>query len=89
VSGGSRPVWSRDGKELFYFSAYGKVTGVAVKTGAGFEAGAPRVVFETRFPTLSHFDVTPDGRRFLMVYQPEARNVQMTVVVNWNAGVKR
>jgi hypothetical protein len=86
---GSRPVWSHDGKELFYLSADGTPIGVAVKTGATFQAGAPKPVFETRMPVLSDFDITPDGRRFLMVYRPEATNVQMTVVVNWNAGKKR
>jgi len=38
----------------------------------------------------SGFDVSPDGKRFLLVVPLEqAANPPMTVVVNWHAGVKR
>ena len=36
------------------------------------------------------FDVSPDGHRFLLVHpMDEAAAPPMTVVVNWNAGIRR
>lgn len=47
--GGSYPVWSASGRELFYQSSDQKVVGVDVTAGAsGFAVGSPHVVFETR-----------------------------------------
>ena len=86
VKGGTHPIWSRDGKELFYIAADNKLMAVDVKSGARFEHGVPKPLFEAR----TGFDVSPDGKRFLLVVPLEqAANPPMTVVVNWHAGVKR
>ena len=39
--GGSRPRWNRNGKEMFYLTADGKVMAVEVNTGASVQAGVP------------------------------------------------
>jgi Tol biopolymer transport system component len=89
-AGGTRPVWGRDGKELFYISGDSKVTAVDVKIGAKFEYGAPKPLFAARMPPTGLFDVSRDGKRFLVLNgaEPEA-NAPMTVVTNWSAGLRR
>ena len=90
VDGGSRPVWSRDGKELFYIAADRKLMVAAVKAGAAFETTAPRALFETRQSATRFFDVSPDGRRFLMIDPlPEPVTPPMTLLVDWPAAIKR
>ena len=39
MDGGSLPVWSRDGKDLFSIDADGKMMALDVKGGSKFEAG--------------------------------------------------
>ena len=51
TNGGDRPVWNRDGKELFYLSADQKVMAVPVKTGARFVYGTPEPLFAIRTST--------------------------------------
>ena len=65
----------------------------AVRPGAGFDAEAPRVLFEAFFlnvPGLSH-DVAPDGQRQIMIQanEQEAAPRQLNVVLNWSAEVRR
>jgi len=98
AGGGIGPVWRRDGKELFYYSADGKLMVVEVKTAAApaaaFEAGAPVSLFEFRIGTASvttpPYSVTGDGRRFLIqtIVDTEA-SAPLTVVTNWAAGLKK
>ncbi len=48
--GGSRPIWSKDGKELFYIGADGKLMAADVKSGVEFDVGVPKTLFDTRLP---------------------------------------
>ncbi len=97
TTGGRRPLWGPDGRELFYLTEAG-VMGVAVETGAGFEeAGTPVLVVEGPYYGTSAafagrtYDIAPDGRRFLMLKEsvtadpddPFAGLTQIYVVLNW------
>jgi len=91
-NGGSHSIWSRDGKELYFLSADGKMMAVDVKgTGTKFEAGVPKPLFDVRFPgsVNAWFDVGPDGRFLLPIQVDEAKSVPLTVVVNWTAALKK
>jgi Tol biopolymer transport system component len=44
--GGQEPRWRRDGKELFYLPAEGKMMAVSVRAGGNFEAGSPVTLFQ-------------------------------------------
>jgi serine/threonine protein kinase len=88
--GGSEPRWRRDGKELFYLSAEGKMMAVAVKLGNSFEAGPPVVLFQThlRQPISAQdvfsYDVTGDGQRFLINTKVDEPNAApLSIVLNW------
>jgi serine/threonine-protein kinase len=89
AAGGTRPVWSRDGRELFYLDAERRLTVVAVRANPQFAARPPRTLFDTRPFGLEgigrNFDVSPDSMRFLLVKNlptpPDAK--RLIVVENW------
>jgi Tol biopolymer transport system component/predicted Ser/Thr protein kinase len=85
TNGGERPVWSRDGKEIYYRENL-KLMAVAVKhKGRAVELGAPSELFEVAVRNLSGrwYDVSPDGR-FLMNTSPASAQVKsFELVVNW------
>jgi Tol biopolymer transport system component/predicted Ser/Thr protein kinase len=94
TNGGRAPVWSRDGKELFYLSADGKMMAVAVKPGPQFEAGIPKPLFDVRTAGLdlrsaSVYDVAEDGRFLIAVPVEQGGTTPITVVVNWQAGLRK
>src|SRR5205807_2642863 len=90
-SGGTNAKWRRDGKELFYFGADGKMAAVEVKTGGDFQAGIPQPLFEARESDfVGRYAVTRDGQRFLIPTPVGGTNsTPATVVINWMAGMKR
>jgi hypothetical protein len=97
--GGSSPAWARDGRELFYLAPNpdGQVAmmTVPVMTTPGFSIGAPRKLFEGRFVVSSFsrsYDVTADGRRFIMVQPREQAPLpvaQVVVVQDWVEELRR
>ena len=89
-AGGEQPRWRGDGKELFYLSPDAKIMAVPVKTGAGFDPGAPVTLFQTNpKETLATseqyiYDVDPSGQRILVNTMVKRRRGQpMTVVLHW------
>jgi Tol biopolymer transport system component len=91
TNGGERSVWSRDGKELYFVSPDGKMMAAEVKSGSKFEAGVPKPLFDVRFPSGINpwFDVGKDGRFLIPIQAEQTANAPMTVVVNWQAGLKK
>lgn len=69
TDGGSEPVWSRDGRELFYRSG-DRLMRIDMSRGAE-TPGIPTTVFEGQYVagavTLANYDVTPDPAHFVMV----------------------
>ena len=82
--GGRSPIWSADGKEIFYISG-NKMMAAPVQAGATFEAGVPRMLFEVGpLPPLVKFDVSADGQRFIIAVTTEDQsNLPITIVTNW------
>jgi len=71
-AGGIQPVWSRNGRELFYLQPGTpfRLMAVPVRTGGpAFDSGNPQVLFDWPYlapgPGGRTYDVSPDGRRFL------------------------
>ena len=66
--GGRTPIWSRDGNELFYYSADSEITAVPVTWTDGSPVfGRPAPLFRVILRSNDHsFDVFPDGERFLL-----------------------
>lgn len=92
ADGGREPVWSRDGRELFYRHG-GAMMAVPVRTEGSFTAGRPIRLFEDRYATeykgRSNYDVGPD-RRFLMVEVEEGSGrLRLDVILNWFGELER
>ena len=85
TSGGKEPVWSRDGRELFYRQDTALMA-VAVETYNGFEASRPTLLFDgpLQADTAGHasYDVSPDGQKFLMIRNESVGRVELRVVLN-------
>jgi serine/threonine-protein kinase len=90
TDGGTEPVWSRDGRELFYRNN-NRMMAVSIAAGDAFAAGLPQVLFEGRYQfsgtSVSGYDVSPDGKSFLMVQPAETVQPasQISIVLNWPA----
>jgi Tol biopolymer transport system component len=92
TSGGSYPVWSRDGKELFYVGADRKMMAVDVKSGPKFDPGVPRSLFDVRADLTAFgagYDVGKDGRFLIPVSVEQSGAQPITVVLNWQAGLRK
>ena len=93
TEGGIRPLWSPDGKEIFYRNG-AKMMVVAVQGQQNLRVGKPRELFEwprRDWPPARHYDLSLDGQRFVMVKQGREqppRN-QIHVVLNWAEELKR
>ena len=94
-AGGIKPVWSRNGRELFYLAGRALMA-VPVQTTTKFTAGTPARLFEgSYFVALGgrSYDVSLDGQRFVIIKelpnedQPRAEN--MVIVLNWREELKR
>jgi Tol biopolymer transport system component len=88
VSGGTMPVWARNGRELFYLNGKGEMATLALAPGPGFSVGQPKVLFSASPFVLGDnvgvYDVSPDGRRFVMVRPATgAGESELVVVQNW------
>jgi len=89
IDGGERPVWSRDGKELYFISPDQKMMAVEIKGGANFDRGAPKPLFDVRIAATNWFDVSKDGRFLLPVPVAQSGAAPVNVVVNWQAALKK
>ena len=96
-SGGWEPVWSRDGRELYFRNLEGsELLFVDVQAGTALAFGEPKKLLDTpRLPPpiwwgAFYYDVAPDGR-FLMVLESEERNspMNLVVVLNWFEELER
>jgi hypothetical protein len=103
TGGGEQPRWRGDGKELFFVSEEGTLSAVAMKTTqpsnnpppkALIVPGIPVPLFQTRIGEGSghvafQYDVTADGKRFVVATTSRTAPTPLTVVINWNASLKK
>ncbi len=94
--GGTMPLWSADGHQLFYLSPDGKIMAATTHTdGTQFVADAPRMLFPTRIKTLTgisrnQYDVGRDGRFLINTNVTDnGRQQAITLVQNWTAKLPR
>jgi Tol biopolymer transport system component len=93
LTGGTEPVWSHDGKELFYRTGAGagsELIAAAVSTSSAFGVSSRKALFSVAEIVTStphrNYDVSPDGKTFAMVkFNPSAR---IMVIQNLPAVVK-
>ena len=89
TSGGTMPVWARDGKAL-YFASGQSLMAADVDTRGVFRPGIPRVLFtgpyELRTVIQRNYDIGPDGR-FVMVKRQLGSQMPGEIIVldGWNS----
>ena len=94
TNGGTEPVWSRDGRDLFYLNGDAMMA-VEIQTSPTLTAGAPRMLFEGRYAPspngVAGYDVSADGQRFLRVQpmHPDPPTDQIQVTLNWFEELRR
>jgi hypothetical protein len=91
--GGQEPIWSRDGKELFYQERAKLMAVEVIAQEPELRLRPPQALFEGGFvpgsPTVPRtYDVAPDGR-FLMMDPSEAPPASLVLVQNWIEELKR
>jgi serine/threonine-protein kinase len=95
TGGGGEPIWSRDGRRLFFRSPTGFMEATVLSTSP-LEFSAPRALFADRYERTqgemhTHFDVDAQDR-FLLIEIPQvdqaASQVAIHVVVNWAESLK-
>jgi Tol biopolymer transport system component len=101
-TGGSQPRWSRDGKELFYLGLDGRLMAVPIATGADgqLQPGSAVALFRPQLAggpnintsglgTKAQYAVGPDGRFLMNISLEAATATPITVVLNWDAALKK
>ena len=91
-AGGCYPRWRRDQKELFYLSSDDKIMVAAVSAnGPSFVVGGVTALFEALVyrSQVGAYDVTADGQRFIIPYEPAQSNAAITLIENWDAGLQK
>lgn len=94
TAAGVQPRWRADGREIFYINPTDNTLMAAAVNGRGssFQVGAVKPLFSVaqRTGTRYQYDVTPDGKRFLVNFllRQQELTTPITVVVNWDAGLE-
>ncbi len=95
IAQGGRPMWSRDGKELFFVPAPGRFMAATVRTAPSFTVTAAvavsRGLGEATPSTPRTFDIMPDGRFVVVGTQGQNQTggvTQIHVVLNWFEDLK-
>jgi Tol biopolymer transport system component len=89
LGGGSEPIWSPDGRRIYYRRVR-DVMAASISTGSGFAVRDRVKMFEGPYatnPIHANFDVSPDGKRFLMI-NPARSDAEVIVVHNWASEVR-
>jgi serine/threonine protein kinase/Tol biopolymer transport system component len=95
TGGGRLPVWSRNGRELYYFYGNDQLMAVDVKSTVPGRTqspfGVPKKLFKVRIGSITPgYDVSNDGRFLLPVAASQQEGAApMTVVLNWPARLKK
>jgi serine/threonine-protein kinase len=89
--GGDEPMWSRDGRRLFYRELNHMMSASVATNGGTLTVTARTALFEDRFMrTTNHanYDVTSDGNGFLMIQRGDSVSA-VRVVVNLGAELRK
>jgi hypothetical protein len=101
ATGGDFPLWSRDGRELFYRSG-NAVTALTVRTEPTFTPGKAEILFKgvtdpwADNSPFRFWAVDPDGERFLILRSGESAadaaaetGGKINIVLNWFEELKQ
>jgi Tol biopolymer transport system component len=91
TSGGAEPIWSADGREIFFSEGDQNLMSAKVSTAPSFQVSTPQRLFVANMlravrPGFYKYSVTRDGQRFLVNSVQPSPNGQLNVILNWNSG---
>jgi eukaryotic-like serine/threonine-protein kinase len=89
LGGGSEPIWAPDGRRIYYRRAR-DVMAARVSTSSDFSVRDRMKLFEGAYatsPIHANFDVSPDGKRFLMINRASS-DAEVIIVQNWAREVR-
>jgi serine/threonine protein kinase/Tol biopolymer transport system component len=103
TAGGVQPRWSKDGRELFYVSPDGHLVAVSIRVASDARTvapGDPVALFATQlasggniatsgFLARAQYAVARDGRFLMNVNADDTAAAPITIVLNWDAGLKK
>jgi serine/threonine-protein kinase len=99
TNGGTRPLWSRDGRELFYVAPSGAIMRVGVSGQSSWSATTPTLLVKEGYFTQPGnpgrtYDISSDGQRLLMIKDAAVATRPspysgIVVVLNWAEELKR
>jgi Tol biopolymer transport system component len=85
-NGGGEPVWSPTGREIFYRDG-DRMMSATVRSQGGFEVTGRSLLFEGPYDQrpnrITNYDVTRDGRTFVMLQQVQGTAQSVFVTLNW------
>jgi len=102
TAGGTQPRWRLDGRELFFVAPDARLMAVPIAVGADrhtLDVGTPLPLFRTRLASganipvgresRSQYAVSADGRFLMNMAVEGATAAPITVVLNWEAALKK
>jgi Tol biopolymer transport system component len=100
TGGGTRPLWARNGQELFYLSPAGALMRLGVERGPSWAATTPTLLIKDGYFTVANgfpsrsYDISPDGQRFLLIKagggsEQAAAPISLIVVQHFDEELKR
>jgi len=92
TAGGDHSRWNPSGKEIFYMALDRTLMAVPITLGQeSVKLGSPQPLFRTSViaPNTSSFDVSADGKRFVVDSTIQSHNAPVAIIVNWTAVLKK
>jgi eukaryotic-like serine/threonine-protein kinase len=87
---GLHPLWSRDGKELYYATSGNTVWAMPVKTVTGaLQFGVPQQLVTNWSTPDPFFQVSPDGKKLLLYRVSQQVGEALTVVSNFASALRK
>jgi serine/threonine-protein kinase len=84
AGGGTNPIWSPTGRELYYMQGTSMFV-VAIQSGPAFDFSSPRKLFDLPPDGAAITGISSDGKQFAMVMLPtkELSTLEVTLVTDW------
>jgi len=88
TDGVNEPVWGPHGREIFYRNG-DQMMVVSVATASGLSVSKPRLLYKGNYEhspnpnVLGSYDISPDGKRFVMIRSDRPLVTQINVVLHW------
>jgi hypothetical protein len=90
TTGGWNTMFSRS-NEVFFVSMGNRLMAAHTATQANFHVDSIEPLFQLDLPNFTgiSFDVSPDGKQFVVQTTDHTKSTSITLLTNWSAGLKR